>query len=267
MSFSIYYRTQFIAVRNQIIPVMETGCSNCYEGRSGRRRARDWGSLQFYADDSADGLPTATTAARLATFIETERKVKMARAAKYVLDNPETKEWATYSDEKWGWHMGIALGGKKCAAVTFANYRNFLLNAAKNAETVEELAAQRIWVSVSGYNSEGYTVKNLTVRTTEALELALVEFAAEYGNDKIRVVVSGDGLDKPKLAKPRTPKPELTGDYYVLQIPSGYVVKKTARGIYTNLRQVYAKRFATEKLAEKWRESILRRDAVITKVD
>ena len=211
MGYSIYYRAQFVRVREQIIPVMETGSSNCHDANS-RRRCRDWGSVRFYADDSVDGLPTATTAARLAAFIETERKVKVARAAQYVLDNPETAEWSTYSDEKWGWHMGLALGSKKPASVTFDNYRNFLLNAAKNAETVEELDDRQIYVSVKGYDKHGCTRKSQLCRTTEGLEMTLVEFAAEYGHN-IQVVVSGDGLDKPKLANPRTAKVELASNY------------------------------------------------------
>ena len=135
MSYTIYYRSLFIKVGDQFLPMVEKGDSNCYETATGRR-ARDW-----VIDRSVtDGHPFAT-AAQIEANLANQREDLISSNEEYRLTN---STWGMYDDAQFGYYAGLTLSGKHTSACSFRMFQKFHQRAIKNARTVEEMKGEGI---------------------------------------------------------------------------------------------------------------------------
>jgi hypothetical protein len=261
MSYDIIYKRQFIKVDDKrVIPMIQYGSNNTYEGRWGNKgrakRARDWERYEYK-------LPNPmVTLEEMLTAQQTSRLTMM-------------EQYINYTDERWSRFSSIQMYGK--GYITFQQWANFFKNGFKDALTVEELAEYRIYLKMylSTYSLEdtvkrGYDAKAPVIfGTTEELIEKVTEWEDYYGELKgrIRFILLCDDWNFEALRRNKAPKRtkhEKTrtevDEYYVLKCleVQGYLVKYTRSGYrYSYYPDSYStKKFRTEKEAEKYRGNL-----------
>lgn len=267
MSYSIYYKAQFIKVdENSVIPYVEAGDNNVWE-MDNKKRAREWTNIRF----KDTGFITTNEA--LITAIDNMRTSAMQRAE----DN--TKQYGAgweYSDKAFGYHEAIAIYGKSTHNTTFAAFKSIFTNGIAQAMTIEEFKERRIMfhVYVSPYFREELAaagkevLPTVYITSTEHLIATIAEFDAYYkGVANYYIKHSGwieNIIDERKRTKrnnrivsSKTKVAIVVDEYWVLADPDEkYFVKGTKYGYkYTFMKHDNrVKAFMTEKQANSFIE-------------
>lgn len=137
MSYLILYDKQFVKLSNgEVIPLVLSGSSNCFDSSSGNaRRARGWEPWTYR-------LPKGSTfGVRPEVLLVAIQEEIDCQCAQCATDPYRIKEGTRPSDilAHFGNYAGLSIGGANWHAVTAARYRSFFANGIKGAMTVEEL--------------------------------------------------------------------------------------------------------------------------------
>ncbi len=273
MSYSILYDKQFVKIgENQYIAMVLTGDNNVWEAGS-RKRARDW-----YADTWLMGGKFIGTEQEIISGIDNFRQREIDKKK----DEPD--ETYHYKDEKFGWHVGVAIYGKGTGNTTFGNFKGFYLTGIKQAMTIEELEKYGVNVElrIPYYSKEAMEKAGLEVKpdvtfTSEEQLINTIKEYEEYYKEKFSFYLTFDseyGLSKIKrersYANRKAKKPVQhinVHRFYVLKglNVDGFFNKNTSRGYKWSYNYSGAKRFLTEKQAISFHNKMRNKDCFVVK--
>ena len=118
MSYTILYAKQFIKIdETRVIPFILQGDNNVYE--SNRKRARDWSNSYAFT------RTIITSNEALLQEIERFKQDTLESCNEYVKQYDET--WA-FDEKRFGYHTGIAVGGRHTTKTTFGMFKNFFVS-------------------------------------------------------------------------------------------------------------------------------------------
>lgn len=252
MSYHILYRKQFVKVGDtKVIPMVEGGDNNVWESDN-RRRARDWYSTSFNGSLIVDNLD-------LLKNIDEYRNSLTERYA-----DREDK----YEDKRFGWFVGLAMGGNHTSKTTFGSYRNFYATGIEQAKTIEELRENGVSLTLEPsyferdtIEKEGLEYKSITPATTDELIAAYAELKDYYKDTKYTIYAHYAGIDyymrrvererSLNNRRNRSTTPVEVTEWWGLYSPNyGWFIKATARSYkYSYSANYQAKGFFTEKEA------------------
>lgn len=253
MSYSIVYDKQFIKVGEKYLPIVLAGDSNLYEGYGKReKRVRN-----FHTFIHERGLQ----------FLYSEENL-IKKADDYRLSLMERERSEDYSDNNFGFHTGIAIGGRSTMATTFGHYKGIFKTGCKKALTLEQLNSYRkgFKVSLRSYSSGFFKYAN----TSDELETILDE-ALEWERENNKTIYVSISLHYDDLKwlkrqffpikKPTTKTLNVGDTYYILKYndPSSsrnynYFKKFLKHGFKGSILESMAKKFLNKKHAEKQME-------------
>lgn len=250
MSYTILYAKQFIKIdEKRVIPFILQGDNNVYE--SNNKRARDWSNSYGFTST------IITSNEALLQEIERFKQDTIERCNEYVKQYDET--WA-YDEKRFGYHTGIAVGGRHTTKTTFGMFKNFFANGIKDAKTIEELRELgcSLGIRVSSYDNKNITEAGLEIKptvnftSTEQAIATIEEYEAYYKGHNVYLYIYAYGMDRvvEKTKKTKTPKKiEKVDQYFQINTPFGLFVKNTARGFQYS--RWNAKAFRTERDAKR----------------
>lgn len=273
MSYSIIYNKQFIKVGdNQFIPMIEGGDNNCYEAYgSGRKRARSWYNHTYLLNGKQYG-----TEEEILANIDKIREDRI-EASKQRVEQYGNDDWE-YSDERFGWHEGIAFYGKGTTSTTFKHFKNFYRSGIKNALTIEQLKEFGVEVGIHVYywkeediTSKGFEIKPRTnFESTQHLIDTIKEWEDYYGKEVSFYLHFNNDWALERIAKKKREERRKNrkekvrkevDEYYVLENDNGYFVRNTARGYkYSYYISSSTKKFLTEKEAINFHNKMRNKD-------
>jgi hypothetical protein len=181
MSYTIYYRKQFISIGQTIngetiyIPMVESGDNNVYE--SNRKRARDWN----FRKDFTGNNPSATE----------KQMLQYATEAYYNYKSASERETLTEKEyqKNYGWHVGLAIKGST-TNTTWGSFLGIIKTGCKQAIPLKELpGGLKIWLPVYSWTEKQLLEHNkevlapIYVNTTEEYLEAFKKYNDYYGND------------------------------------------------------------------------------------
>jgi len=182
MSYTIYYRKQFILVgqgpdgNNIYIPMVESGDNNVYE--SNRKRSRDW----MFRKDFTEGNPVATEKEMLDNA--TESYYTFNRYGKE--DNITEKEYQS----KYGYYSGLSIRGSSTSKTTWGMFLGIIKTGCKQAIPLNELpGGLKIWLPEYSWTTkelekQGKKILDpIYVKTTEEYLAAFKVYSEYYGKD------------------------------------------------------------------------------------
>jgi hypothetical protein len=250
MSYTILYAKQFIKIdETRVIPFILQGDNNVYE--SNRKRARDWSNSYAFT------RTIITSNEALLQEIERFKQEIIEGCNEYVKQYDET--WS-YDEKRFGYHTGIAVGGRHTTKTTFGMFKNFFVSGINNAKTIEELRnlGCSLGIRVSSYDNKNITEAGLEVKltvnftSTEQAIATIEEYEAYYKGHNVYLYIYAYGMDRvlQKTKKTKQPKQkEKVDQYFQINTPFGLFVKNTSRGFQYS--RWNAKAFRTEKDANK----------------
>jgi len=249
MSYTILYAKQFIKIDEaRVIPFILQGDNNVYE--TDRKRARDWSNSRMF------NRTIITSKEDLLQEIERFKQDTIEHCNEYIKQYDET--WA-FDEKRFGYHTGIAVGGRRTTKTTFGMFKNFYASGIKDAKTIEELRnlGCSLGIRISSYANKNITEAGLEVKptvnftSTEQAIATIEEYEAYYKGHNVYLYIYAYGMDRvvEKLKKRKTPKQkEKVDQYFQINTPFGLFVKNTSRGFQYGWN---AKAFRTEKAANK----------------
>lgn len=268
MSYSIFYRKQFIKIdENHVITFAEIGDNNVWESDN-KKRAREWSNICFRSHNYIQSHTEVMDA--LESVRQSCIKSAEEQTAKY------GDGWA-YSDKHFGYHSGMAIYPKSTHNTTYGDFKSFYKTGIAEAMTVEQMFAEGVSLSVyvnAYYYKEALEaagkveLPSVTITSTEHLLSTLKEYG-EYYKGILPVYIRHNGwidniLTKRKwnkkvnrLARPTTKEAIVVDEYWILADPDGkYFVKGTKNG-YRYIWMKFdsrVKAFMTEKQANSFIE-------------
>lgn len=244
MSYTIIYQQQFLNLGDKYLPLVIMGDNNVWE-LNNKRRSRDWQHLSI--------LPKVGTQQQLLDAVQEFR------------ENFSHKE--NYTDEKFGYFSGIAIGGKSTHATTFGNLLGLVKSGIKYALTIEQLTkyGYNLIISTSHYYDNrlvelGLPHIHAVPETTGALQEILTKIEKYKGvTINFGLTISENDLKWLRCEyfpqATRAKKPEQEVQYYFILVNelNHVFVKKTKYG-YKYIDKVNShvsrvKKFKTEKQA------------------
>ena len=249
MSYTILYAKQFIKIdETRVIPFILQGDNNVYE--SNRKRARDWSNSYAFTKT------IITSNEALLQEIERFKQDTIERCNEDVKQYDGT--WA-FDEKRFGYHTGIAVGGRGTTKTTFGMFKNFYASGINNAKTIEELRELGCAIGIKVYRRNdsditklGLEIKpNIGFTSTEQAIATIEEYEAYYKGHNVYLHIYAYGMDRvlQKTKKTKTPKQiEKVDHYFQIKTPFGLFVKNTSRGFQYGWN---AKAFRTEKAANK----------------
>lgn len=230
MSYSIVYAREFLKTNDgRIIPLVLSGCNNCYEMYNGReRRERCWWTL--YVPHNASPA------------VRPEELMKIIKS-RVQGDNEHFMRGGKWVDDK--------------------AFVRFYENGIKNAKTIEELNEEAVCsvhlegvITIPKGKDEVETVHQCFIRDSGELDTFL-DFVDDYISMHtgeryfISVFYNREDPIKRKVIRKRN-KVFLEENYYVVKMADNYVTQITRMSLRCSPYVSAAKRFASEKLARKW---------------
>lgn len=187
MSYEIIYDKQFVKLERtgkptMFVPMIYAGSNNCYDvvydrlGRQRERRERSWFCFNWLCGRGHFDTQEAML-----------QRQQEFRDEKAIQDEDSIKLHGKYSDKNFGYWASLAIGGAT-RNTTFGQYQGIVKTGCKHAMTIEELAAEGIFISISTgssyYNKEKFEAAgleefSLTPRTTQEFLNMLDEFLAK----------------------------------------------------------------------------------------
>jgi hypothetical protein len=250
MSYTILYAKQFIKIdETRVIPFILQGDNNVYE--SNQKRARDWSNSYMF-----NSTIITSNEALIQAVVDYKNEV-IERCNGYVNQYDET--WA-FDEKRFGYHTGLALGGRHTSKTTFGMFQSFFVSGIKDAKTVEELRELgcSLGIRVSSYDNKTITEAGLEIKptvnftSTEQAVATIEEYEAYYKGHNVYLYIYAYGMDRvvEKLKKCKAPKQKTKVDHYFqINTPFGLFLKNTARGFQYS--QWNAKAFRTERDAKR----------------
>lgn len=173
MSYSIIYDKQFIKIEDKYLPIVLSGDSNLYEGYGkSERRVRNFHTLVHNR-----GEKFLYTKDELIDFCSNHRKDLI-------------KNSNDYEDKNFGFHSGIAIGGRSTLNTTYGNYKGIFVDGCKKALTIEQLNSypSNINVSLRSYTGTFFKYASNTNEVKKIIQDAL-DWEKEH-NETVYVSVS-----------------------------------------------------------------------------
>lgn len=286
MSYQIYYDKQFVRLGNQYIPMSLDGSNNCTETHNGyERRERNWNCRDYYFKSLGLGQFFATSEIIFSSLNQwIEKQVKSSLDSEY----REPHEDADYIKKHWGYYTGESFGGG-CSSLSLDQYLNWWKSGIKNAMTIEQLDNIGVHLEFSCFQWHSYSyslpVPQTNIIKTEeqfyielkvwqdwAKECLITEDAKTF-HPSIYLHFAGHNSDYVTNALKRyrsqnrkvtvRPKIDVEQDhYFALYMENhGYLSKYTSRGFkYISYQSTSSKIFRTEKLAEKYRQDLIKKN-------
>lgn len=267
MSYSIIYDKQFIKVReNSFIPLILCGDNNLYEGNG--KRVRDWSVFSHILDGGIYGS--------LEYMLKKSEEIKANIISRNKEYNDRYKETGQenaiceYTDDKFGWFDGIAIGGKHTSKTTYGDFVNIFKSGVKNAITIEE-AIEKFYVSfrfkTSSYDDEKLKDQlkepvNCQIKTTEELIKKYEELSDYLKNTGVNLCFNvsaseefGKRVRRIKSPVQKRQKSLVPVDFFFVvkdMKTNNYVAKLNRNGYSYGHSYQSAKHFAKEKEANKY---------------
>ena len=258
MSYEIIYDKQFIKVsKDKFVPMILAGSNNCTEFTNGReRRERSWFPYRINGN-------IIVTKEEMLEFADNKRN-------SIITDNNGRERdswWEEYRDEKFGYWLGLAIGGS-CSSTTFGQFKGIFKTGCDKALTIEQLNDSGVSVVVRNgyYSSEerdklGIPSFYKMVYSSIQLEKAIDEFEEIFkGTNQIPYIsFNGMGDNTPKYLRQKhfkkdtivKEKKEIKVNHYfsIIAPNNAWFVKRTKYGYkYTHYPYL---RFMTEKEAQR----------------
>ncbi len=282
MSYDLFYDKNFIKAekdgKDVFFPMIYGGSSNCFEvGRNGRsgRRERSWFNLPFILKGKQFGT------------MEEMLKNADAERLNRIKNNEERNEeykakgdasWCTeYSDERWGYFTGLAIGGST-SKTSFGQYKGLFSTGCKKALTVEELKEFGVSVHLytSIYSDEGQAKFkeagkeqiNFYPQTSKELIEKTEEFEEYLKDTNVNLYITLSGADEYTMKRIRRnkfpivkhPKQNVTVDkFFVIkdETTGHYVMKLRRNGYsYSYNGKAYCKKFVKEAEAKRYMKKV-----------
>ena len=282
MSYDLIYDKQFIKAekngKDVFFPMFYGGSSNCFEiGRNGRsgRRERSWYNSSFVLKGK-----------RFGTMEEMLESVEADRLNK-IKDNEERNEeykakgdasWCTeYSDERWGYFVGLSIGGST-SKTSFGQYKGLFSTGCKKALTVEELKefgiSVRLYTSIysdkamAKFKEAGKEQINFSPKTSKELIEKTEEFEGYLKDTNVDLYMTLSGADEYTMKRIRRnkfptvkhPKQNITVDKYFVvkdETTGHYVMKLRRNGYsYSYSGKDYCKKFVKEAEAKRYMKKV-----------
>lgn len=230
MAYTILYNTAFIRLpKNNFVPLIEVGDNNVWEWDN-KTRARDWEIVKFYTKGK--------------NYISEEGLLNLIREEETILKERDKNRLPTdekYDPKHFGYFASVAIYGKTPNNTTYNRYLNFFKRAMKKALTVEEWLERGISISVGG---------NVYETSEEMFEELLSKGPCEikaHGTWSLTRIVNS--MKKQRTYKEK--KPVTVDKYFVVVVPNDRYLYKVRKNGYSHSDFYYAKKFRSEKLAQK----------------
>ena len=233
MSYEIVYAREFIKTNDcRIIPLVLSGSNNCWEPTFKKhwRRERSWFPLLIKSGENPAVSP--------------EKLMEKVRNC-----IPSTYQQHFLRNGKW---------------IDDAAFIRFFENGIKKAKTLEELkeeclSSTLLEGSIYCYDDADNICALHSARIADSADLGafLAEADVHLKKETSHQLWIQLGFRSQDVLRryPRRRKTRVQlKQYYVVTTGYGYVSKLTRRGVYSSCRCDYAKRFETEKKAQKWIE-------------
>lgn len=265
MSYDIFYGKQFVKLQRtgEVIPVLLSGSSNCFEcGQGGRdgRRTRSWDSFRYY-----------NRKGKLSEKPDIILKNLDADLRKHIRENGKARDYSEAVKpaavrDRWGYYIGIAIGGGHCADTSWSRYRGFFENGIKGALTIKELTARNITphFEVYGDNSQPSSIPLLTeagyfeeLKKWKAWQESHPGHSFSLSFSPISTDEVLARLRKPKA--PPKPKSQVEQDHYFVLENGDHngLLKYTSRGFRYSYTAAGGRRYKTEQEAEKYLKELV----------
>ncbi|MDG1950100.1 MAG: hypothetical protein P8J32_04790 [bacterium] len=232
MSYEIIYDKQFVKLEREdkptvFIPMIYGGSNNCFDitydrlGRRRERRERSW----FSFDWVCDGAKYDTMEAMLQRQLE-------FRNEKAQQDKDSIALHGEYSDKNFGYWASLAIGGAT-RNTTFGQYQGIVKTGCKNAMTIEELAAENIFLSISTgssyyskekFEAAGFDSFSVTPKTTEEFFTMLEDFLAKTKPHGIPCYLSLDAHENTIKRMRRKTRPQRRKTQQAVQVDTWYTI-------------------------------------------
>lgn len=151
MSYTLYYKSCFLRVKDMYLPMFEAADSNLYEFSNPHKRVRDW-SNTIFADN--DGGIFLTKENALALPLKINEKIR----------NKEKK----YTDNNlFGYYYGVSVKGKRPINTTFNDFKNLFENGVRLSLGYDDLKQLGISIKAYVYCGEGidFTRKPISINS------------------------------------------------------------------------------------------------------
>ena len=272
MSYDIIYNKQFIKLRKtgEVIPMILSGSNNCFEvgnGNRNGRRSRDWQNWRYY-----------NRKGKLSVKPEVLLKNVDAGLTKELKRNKANGGEATPKDikDRFGYYVGIAVGGGSCGSTSWGRFRSIFTNGIRGAKTIEALAALGVRpYFMGGYSTPDGKPSEISLFTEKDYFEELKKWqewaAKSEGKGSFYMGFSPTStdivLERLLEARASEPKEKTTVEqdhYFALCLDNygcEYLVKYTPRGFRYTEHAGSAKKFLTEKAADKYRLQLVARGA------
>ncbi len=230
MSYSIVYAREFLKTNDgRIIPLVLSGCNNCYEMYNGReRRERCWWTLY---------IPRTSSPA-----VKPEELMGIINS-RVPSDNEHFIRGGKWVDDK--------------------AFVRFYENGIKKAKTLEELNDEAVCsvrleavITTPRGEDDIDTVHRSFITNSEELDVFLDfvdEYILKHSGEKyvISIFFNREDPIKRKTTKKRN-KVFLEENYYVVKMEDNYVTQLTPMRLRCSPYVSAAKRFPSERIAWKW---------------
>ena len=278
MSFNLFYDKQFIKVEDEgktkFVPIIYGGSSNCFEvGRRGRsgRRERSWFGFSYILKGKKFGTLEEMTANIIA---ERERTIQRNKERNEEYIKEGKADWCDeYSDKRWGYFTGLAIGSGSTHKTTFGNYLGFVTTGCKKALTVEELRNFGVSVTLYTYvfDDDRKKLESLgkqSIYHNVQTSTELVEKIREFENYlegtglNLSIKIDADEYTMRKIRNTKFPQKHKTSinvstlpEHFVVRdvIKGNYILRLTRNGYrYSFNGRAWCKRFTNEKEAQRY---------------
>ena len=150
MSYTLYYKSAFLKVKDLYLPMFESADSNLYESLCPSKRVRDWGNTIF-----------------------SEHEILLNKNEVLALPNEINERLKNrnkdYTDNiLFGYYYGISVNSKKPINTTYNDFKNMFSNGIKYALTLDDL--KRLGIILHAYvydKSEDFCKKPINIKTED----------------------------------------------------------------------------------------------------
>lgn len=269
MSTSIFFNKQFIKLGDNIIPMLLTGSSNCFDcGKTlngNGRISRDWGNHRYETNGGVMATP-----AEILNSVDNHLAQSIARHTREDQQYVDVVPTVQKVKDRYGWYEGFRIGSSSTSKTSAAMYRAMYSTGIKQALTVEEMLEHGVNIEVYGYFSENDKVSkaglerrtNVYIESSEHLLGTLLDWEKYYGQTMVPSIKFAsenrvERMIKKTRGKSKKAKvPIIVSSYYVVMFNDYYLVKRTRNGKHLSYLTMHAKKFINETKVNKYLKTL-----------
>ncbi len=247
MSYTILYRSMFVKLRNnKYIPLVEIGSNNCYDSIG--KRTRSWQQWLIEGREKEYSFTREEIMQAIESWIEREKKCHVNKPK----HGNNTEYWTFKDIEKhFGYFGCCALYSRSFDNTSAQQVRNFFLKGFEQAVSTEEAGFRlKLWWYLPG---KSCSTDSCCVTTEEELENQWQELLTSKG---IRAWIDYDYNSELLWNSHSLKKKERTTGF-VVTLNNNFITRTTARHLFHNPCQNYARVYFSRAAAERVQQRIL----------